>query len=158
MTGRGSSGRRVPRVRARGGWALAGPTAWHVPGSFTGMGGHQLHGRREEDMLLSAKEMLKYSILATDGEIGQVSDVLVGESDLKVRYLVIDTGGWLSGRTVLVSTAWLSSVEPSLRQVVVNISKKRIEESPPYAPEVPLERDYETRLHDHYGFPYYWQM
>ena len=107
-------------------------------------------------MLLSSKEMLKYSILATDGEIGQISDVLVGETDLKVRYLVIDTGGWLSGRSVLLSTAWISSVEPSLRQVVVNIEKKRIEESPAYAPEVPVDRDYETRLHDHYGLPYYW--
>jgi hypothetical protein len=64
-------------------------------------------------MLRSVKEMLNHSILATDGEIGQVSDVLVGDSDLKLRYLVIDTGGWLPGRKVLLSTAWLGSVEPS---------------------------------------------
>jgi hypothetical protein len=44
-------------------------------------------------MLRSVKEMLNYSILAMDGEIGTVSDVLVGDSDLKLRYLVIDTGG-----------------------------------------------------------------
>jgi hypothetical protein len=40
-------------------------------------------------MLRSIKEMLNYSILATDGEIGTISDVLVGDSDLKLRYLVI---------------------------------------------------------------------
>ena len=72
-------------------------------------------------MLRSVKEMLNYSILATDGEIGTVSDVLVGDSDLKLRYLVIDTGGWLSGRKVLLFTAWLSSVEPGKDTVVVNI-------------------------------------
>ena len=47
-----------------------------------------------------------------------------------MRYLVIDTGGWLSGREVLLSTAWLSSVEPGKEMVVVNIDKKRIKESP----------------------------
>jgi hypothetical protein len=72
-------------------------------------------------MLRSVKEMLNYSILDTDGEIGTVSDVLVGDSDLKRRYLVIDTGGWLSGRKVLLSTAWLSSVEPGKETVVVKL-------------------------------------
>jgi uncharacterized protein YrrD len=109
-------------------------------------------------MLRSIKDMLDYSILATDGEIGHVSDVLLGDSDLKVRYLVIDTGGWLSGRKVLLSTAWLSSVAPEKRMVVVNIDKKRIEESPPYDSNADIPREYETRLHDYYGFPYYWQQ
>ena len=36
-------------------------------------------------MLRSIKDMLDYSILATDGEIGHVSDILLGDSDLKVR-------------------------------------------------------------------------
>jgi PRC-barrel domain len=108
-------------------------------------------------MLRSIKEMLDYSILATDGEIGHVSDILLGDSDLKVRYLVIDTGGWLSGRKVLLSTAWLSGVAPEKQLIVVNIDKKRIEESPPYDPNVEIPREYETQLHDHYGYPYYWQ-
>ena len=115
--------------------------------------------RRTEEsqgMLRSVKEMLSYSILATDGEIGTVDDVLVGESDLKLRYLVIDTGGWLSGRQVLLSTAWLSSVEPGKETVVVNIEKKRIKASPPYESGTAIDREYEARLHDYYGHPYYW--
>lgn len=107
-------------------------------------------------MLRSVKEMLNYSILATDGEIGTVSDVLVGDSDLKLRYLVIETGGWLSGCKVLLSTAWLSSVEPGKETVVVNIEKKRIQESPPYESGEVVDREYEARLHDYYGYPYYW--
>jgi hypothetical protein len=107
-------------------------------------------------MLRSVKEMLNYTILATDGEIGTVSDVLVGDSDLKLRYLVIETGGWLSGRKVLLSTAWLSSVETGKETVVVNIEKKRIQESPPYESNAAVDRKYEARLHDYYGYPYYW--
>jgi hypothetical protein len=107
-------------------------------------------------MLRSIRDMLNYSILATDGEIGAVSDVLVGDPDLKLRYLVIDTGTWLPGRKVLLSTAWISSVEPGKSTVVVNIEKKRIKEAPPYDPDEVVDRDYEQRLHDYYGFPYYW--
>lgn len=107
-------------------------------------------------MLRSIKDMLSYSILATDGEIGQVSDVLVGDSDFKLRYLVIDTGSWLPGRKVLLSVTWISSVEPGKGTVVVNIEKKRIQESPPYEPGGTVDRDYEARLHDHYGYPYDW--
>jgi len=109
-------------------------------------------------MLRSIKEMLDYKILATDGEIGHVSDILLADSDLKVRYLVIDTGSWLSGRTVLLSTAWLSSVAPEKRLIVVNMEKKRIEESPLYETGADIPREYETRLHDYYGYPYYWQQ
>ena len=107
-------------------------------------------------MLRSIKEMLDYSILATNGEIGHVIDILLDDSDLKARYLVIDTGGWLSGRKVLLSAAWLSRVVPEKKMIVVNIDKKRIEESPLYDPNVEIPREYETRLHDHYGLPYYW--
>ena len=54
-----------------------------------------LHGTEESQPCFERQEC---SILATDGEIGAVDDVLAGESDLKLRYLIIDTGGWLSGR------------------------------------------------------------
>src|SRR4029453_1745468 len=111
----------------------------------------------ESTMLRSMKDMLDYSILATDGEIGQVSDILLGDSDLKGRYLVIDTGGWLPGRKVLLSTSWLSCAAPSRKAPVFKPEKKRIQESPPYDPDVAVPRDVEPRLYDHYGFPYYWQ-
>ena len=107
-------------------------------------------------MLRSIKDMLDYTILATDGEIGQVSDILLGDSDLKARYVVVETGHWLSGRKVLLSTAWLSAVAPRKQALVVNLTKKRIEEAPPYGPDTEIPREYETRLHDHYGYPYYW--
>jgi hypothetical protein len=37
------------------------------------------------------------------------------------------------------------------------MDKKRIQEFPPYDPDVGVPREYETRRHDHYGMPYYWQ-
>ena len=46
---------------------------------------------------------------------------------------------------------------PNKKVLVVNMDTKRIQEAPPYDPDVAIPRAYETRLHDHYGYPYYWQ-
>lgn len=73
-----------------------------------------------------------------------------------MRYLVIDTGSWLPGKKVILSTAWVSSVEPERGMVVMSIEKKRIKEAPEYRSDTKLDREYETRLHDYYRFPYYW--
>ena len=106
-------------------------------------------------MLKSMKECLGYTILATDGEIGEANDFLL-DDELKLRYLVIDTGRWLPGKKVMLSTAWISSVDPQKQTVVMNIDKKRIEEGPLYENEHVLDREYETRLHEHYRYPPYW--
>jgi PRC-barrel domain len=97
---------------------------------------------------------MAHRILATDGEIGSVSDLIVDDREMKLRYLVIDTG--LPGKKVVLSTAWISSVAPERDTVVMNIEKKRIQEAPEYKPDVDFSREYETKLHDYYRFPYYW--
>ena len=106
-------------------------------------------------MLLSTKEILGFKIQATNGDIGEVTDFLVDEQ-FKLRYLVIDTGTWLSGKKVTLSTAWISTVDVEKQTVVMNIDTKRIEEGPDYSEEHVLDRDYETRLHEYYRLPPYW--
>jgi hypothetical protein len=51
---------------------------------------------------------------------------MVDDQEMKLRYLVIDTGNWLPGKKVVLSTAWISSVAPERETVVMNIEKKRI--------------------------------
>jgi hypothetical protein len=116
----------------------------------------EIREREEGAMLRPVKNILNYKILATDGEIGGVSDLIVDDQEMKLRYLVIDTGSWLPGKKVVLSTAWISSVVPQKETVVMNIEKKRIQEAPEYRPDAELDREYETQLHDYYRFPYYW--
>ena len=47
-------------------------------------------------------------------------------------------------------------MEPGKESVVVNMEKKRIKESPPYESGAAVDREYEARLYDYYGYPYYW--
>jgi uncharacterized protein YrrD len=42
-------------------------------------------------------------VLASDGEIGKVKEIYFDDDRWVVRYLVVDTGGWLTRRHVLIS-------------------------------------------------------
>ena len=39
----------------------------------------------------------------------------------------------------------------------VELTREEIKNSPEYDPSGPVQRDYEARLHDHYGRPGYWK-
>jgi hypothetical protein len=54
-------------------------------------------------MLRSIKQLYGDKLGASDGEIGHVKDFYFDDQSWVVRYLVADTGNWLSGRQVLIS-------------------------------------------------------
>ena len=74
-------------------------------------------------MLWKASAIREYKLLASDGEIGAVKDVLFDDRTWTARWLVVDTGLWLFGRKVLLPVsalgksgllaATLAAVEPS---------------------------------------------
>jgi hypothetical protein len=49
--------------------------------------------------------LLYYNMAATDGVIGDVKEFYFDDKTWDIRYLIIKTGGWLSGREVLISPA-----------------------------------------------------
>jgi hypothetical protein len=97
-----------------------------------------------------------YTILAKDGEIGKVHDFLFDDITWTLRYLVVDTSHWLSGRRVLLSP---EAVEQSLwksQQFAVNLTKAQIEESPGIDTDKPVSLQQQIELHDYYFWPHYW--
>ncbi|MES1194358.1 MAG: PRC-barrel domain-containing protein, partial [Opitutus sp.] len=54
-------------------------------------------------MLQNIKELYGSKLAASDGEIGHVKDFYFDDHTWVVRYVVADTGTWLSGRLVLLS-------------------------------------------------------
>jgi hypothetical protein len=69
---------------------------------------------------------------------------------------VIDTRNWLPGRKVLVAPAWAEQVSWVERKVHVELGRETIKNSPEFDPSMPVNREYEARLYDFYGRPYYW--
>ena len=111
----------------------------------------------EELYLLGTKDILDYSIEATDGELGEVEDFIIDDSNWTIRYMEIDTGRWLPGKKVLASPAWVRGINRDDKNVLVDLSQSTIKNSPEYDPSKPITRDYETKLFSYYGRPGYWQ-
>jgi hypothetical protein len=53
-------------------------------------------------MLWTASGIKGYTVEASDGRIGTVSDFLFEDTSWMVRWLVVETGNWLSGHKVLL--------------------------------------------------------
>jgi hypothetical protein len=109
-----------------------------------------------ESSLRSTRQVKGYHLHATDGQIGHVEDFIISDEDWVIRYLVVDTRSWLLGQSVLISPEWVKDIGWEEREVRVDVPKKTIEESPPYDPSAPVNREYEVRMYDYYGRPKYW--
>jgi uncharacterized protein YrrD len=116
----------------------------------------QARNARRDSRLRSAQEVKGYRIHAADGQIGHVQDFLFQTEGWVIRYLLVDTRNWLPGRKVLVSPAWVSDIDWSEAEVVIEMQREEIASSPEYPPRGP-GREYEKKLHDHYDRPGYWQ-
>lgn len=108
-------------------------------------------------MLQSIKQICGDKIGATDGEIGQVKDFYFDDQRWVVRYLVADTGNWLTGRQVLIAPHAFKSFYQDGKVLMVNLTKKQIENSPPIDTHKPVSRQYEEEYYRYYGWPHYWQ-
>lgn len=110
----------------------------------------------ESNHLRSESVMRGYGIEARDGAIGHVEDLLNEDATWAIRYLVVDTRNWLSGRNVIVSPQWVDGIDAGDRTMRMALTRKQIETAPRYDPDRPVSRDYEALLHHHYGVSIYW--
>lgn len=106
--------------------------------------------------LRSIKEVSGYHIHAKDGDIGHIVDFVLDDETWAIRYLVIDTRNWWSGKKVLISPQWIESIIWSESKVYLSLSREIIRQSPEYSEENLLTRDYETELYRHYERRGYW--
>jgi uncharacterized protein YrrD len=107
-------------------------------------------------MLRNVEELYGYNVQATDGDIGMVHEFYFDDKFWTIRYLVVDTGGWLSGRRVLISPAALDKPNWGKEMLSVSITKEQVENSPSIDTDKPVSRQHEKELHEYYKWPLYW--
>ncbi|MYL65765.1 PRC-barrel domain containing protein [Bacillus hwajinpoensis] len=112
----------------------------------------------EENHLRSTKEVAGYHIQATDGEIGHVKDFIFDDETWQLRYFIVDTKNWFSGKEVLLSTKWIHDINWQDRTVIVDVTKEDIDQAPEYRLNEPITRRFEEDLHAHYGKTGYWKF
>jgi hypothetical protein len=108
-------------------------------------------------MFRSIKQLYGDKLGALDGDIGHVKDFYFDDQNWAVRYLVADTGIWLTSRQVLLSPHALGSLDQAGKVLRVKLTRKQIEGSPSIEWHKPVSRQYEEEYYRYYGWPYYWQ-
>jgi sporulation protein YlmC with PRC-barrel domain len=107
-------------------------------------------------MLLNLSTIRGHSISASDGTIGSVSDALFDDASWMIRWLVVDTGDWLSSRKVLIPPSALGHAEPNGKTFPVRLTQAEVEASPKLDTHRPVSRQFETSTYDYYGWSPYW--
>jgi hypothetical protein len=106
-------------------------------------------------MLRRLEEMLGADVLAADGSIGTLHDVLMDDVTWTVRYVAVDTGMWL-GRVVLVSPISIDRADWQGRTLPLRLTRSEIEGSPDLLSRSRFTRDEEREFAGYYGYPFYW--
>ena len=105
-------------------------------------------------MKRNVKSLTGFTMGAVDGEIGEVTDFYFDDATWTIRYLIVKTGGWLSGRKVLISPAALQAADWENKSFPAHLTKEQIENSPDIDTEKPVSRQHENELYNYYGWPY----
>ena len=108
-------------------------------------------------MLRTMQELKSYVIGASDGDVGHVKDFLFDDEDWVIRYLVVETGSWLSSRKVLISPYAIGDADWTTHRLPVRITKAQVTNCPDIDTEKPVSRQHEALYADYYGYPYYWE-
>jgi len=108
-------------------------------------------------MLCKANTLKGYTLDSLNGKIGKVKEFYFDDQHWTIRYLVADTGTWLTGRQVLLSPYALVAVNTEQQNIEINLTKQQIEDSPPLGSDKPVSRQYEDAYYGFYGWPTYWR-
>jgi len=107
-------------------------------------------------MLFKTKTLKTYKLDSLDGEFGKVKEFYFDDHHWTIRYLVAETGNWLTGRQVLISPYALVAAIKADEHVAVNLTKKQIEDSPALDSDKPVSQQFEESYYGYYGWPVYW--
>jgi hypothetical protein len=107
-------------------------------------------------MLRQSSELIGYSVRAKDGLIGTVSDLLFDDQSWTLRWAVVDSGNWMSGREVLLPPSAFGTPDMEQRHFPMELTREQIENSPELSEHEPVSRQKEIDLYSHYGWLPYW--
>jgi hypothetical protein len=78
------------------------------------------------------------SVRGADGsKLGDVSDVIVDHETMQIRYLVVDSQGWLDSQTFLLPAELIAGDKNDDANLAANVTREQIEHAPRYDNEAP---------------------
>jgi len=96
--------------------------------------------------------LLGYTIKGTDGEIGKVEEFYFDDRTSTIRYMVVKTGGWFSEKKVLISPEAFQKADWESKTLSVNLTQKKIQNSPNIDTEKPFSQQQEELMRLYYSW------
>jgi len=107
-------------------------------------------GRRYA-VLFSGSTLTGYAVEGKDGQVGKVDDTLFDDRGWQTRWLIVDSGSWLNGRSVLLHPSAITGRDGVRRELEIKLTKAVVQASPDIGRDRPVSRQMESKLHDYYG-------
>ncbi len=107
-------------------------------------------------MQRSINNLVGFTIGATDGDIGKVEEFYFDDTTWTVRYMIVKTGGWLTGREVLISPEAILKPDWENKIIPVNLTRSQVENSPDIDNDKPISRQEEDKLFAYYPWQSYY--
>jgi hypothetical protein len=87
-----------------------------------------------EHMAFSARgvDVSGFEVVGPDGSIGSIDKA---SNDVRVNYIIVNTGDWLSGRQVVLPAYIVQRIDPSARKVIIDRTKDDIRNAPEFHPK-----------------------
>ena len=102
-----------------------------------------------ESMAFSARsvDLSGFEVVGPDDSIGTVNKA---SNDVRVNYIVVDTGDWLSGRQVILPAATVERIDSTARKVILNRTREDIRNAPEFHPKDLRSAKFEDALTGYY--------
>lgn len=107
-------------------------------------------------MILVGSALKDFTIEASDGRMGTVSDFLFDDRTWKIRWMVVDTGHWLPGRKVLIHPSAIQRPDYLFAQVPVALTREKVKNSPGLLSDAPVSRQMEREVYTYFGWDPFW--
>jgi sporulation protein YlmC with PRC-barrel domain len=107
-------------------------------------------------MVWNASTIRGYAVVASDGKIGTVNDLLFDDTTWLVRWLVVETGSWLSSRKVLLPSSALGYLDAQKQECLIRLTMQQVKDSPDVDTDRPVSRQMETGTYAYYGYNPFW--
>lgn len=110
------------------------------------------------NMLHAIKDIENFKLKNKNQDLGHIKDFYIDDLSWVTRYIVVDTGSWLTGKKVLISPHSLKKPNFLDNVIYTDLTQEQIKGSPHISEKEPVSRQHEIDLRKYYGWPAYWSM
>lgn len=108
-------------------------------------------------LMRGTRDISTLRLYGLNGDVGTIQDLYFDDHSWAVRYFIVNTGGWLSGRIVLITPFAVAEIDDATASMRIKLQKEQIAEAPPITMAGPISRQYEEDYYKYYRWKPYWQ-